>query len=253
MMSKIKYNFFLILLLVKNNKLKMNILFVCILTIFAANLIYDSSSSLWNSLLGVMSWGWYCALFLLLIMFNSFNIFTELEKKYNILIRYENIGEFYKKSFKIILFVDIIIFLITVLFSLLVSYFSVSRMSFDNYLFYNIKDILYLAFYLFRFFTISYILSVIAILIYKLLGKTYSVLFITLSSMLLTGGVTNTSLITSVFDLRLYHGYYFSIIKYSGFIFEICMSLLYISILLVICNILYILIIKYKKGVFNEI
>jgi hypothetical protein len=234
----------------RNNKLKINFFFICILTIFAASVINNTSISIWSGLIQTMSWGWYCALFLLLIMFNSFNIFSELEKNYSILIRYENIGEFYRKSFKTILYIDIIIFIITVLFNLLAIYFNVSgNMGFDDFLFYNIKDITYLVFYSFRFFIICYIISIISILIYKLLGKTYSVLFIALSSMLLTGGVSNTSPITSVFDLRLYHGFYFSIIKYSGFIFEICMSLLYISILLVVCNILYSLIIKYKKGV----
>ena len=110
----------------------------------------------------------------------------------------------------------------------------------DSYGIYNIDNLVYLIFHIIRSYFILNMLVVILVSLYKLVKEEIVVILsgiLPISIVALTPFISEKK-ITSVFKLPLYYGEYFIKNNYETFIFEICMSLLFISVLALISKIL---------------
>lgn len=228
-----KNDFKLVVSLLQNIRFKVTILILIILLAMA----FSSISSQYDIIKGIyhiMTWDYFIMILLFLFIFNTYNIYTELIRNYSFLIRVGNYKEFYKKMIKFTLISNLILYLIVIF---LVVFSSIIKTSVDykiyNFNDYNISNLVYIIFYLIRSYLILNILVIIMIGLYRLLKDVLLIIidgFILISIPALSN-IIGSSKITSVFNLPLYYGKYFIYNNYSTFIFEVAMSILYISIM----------------------
>ena len=178
---------------------------------------------------------------LFLFLFNAYNIITETSKNYSFLIRIKNYKEFISKIIKFIFISNLIIYLIVLFLLLIISVLRTGmNLQIDSYGIYNINNLVYLIFHIIRSYFILNMLVVILVSLYKLVKEEMVVILsgiLPISIVALTPFISEKK-ITSVFKLPLYYGEYFIKNNYETFIFEICMSLLFISVLALISKIL---------------
>lgn len=178
---------------------------------------------------------------LFLFLFNAYNIITETSKNYSFLIRIKNYKEFISKIIKFIFISNLIIYLIVLFLLLIISVLRTGmNLQIDSYGIYNIDNLVYLIFHIIRSYFILNMLVVILVSLYKLVKEEIAVILsgiLPISIVALTPFISEKK-ITSVFKLPLYYGEYFIKNNYETFIFEICMSLLFISVLALISKIL---------------
>ena len=178
---------------------------------------------------------------LFLFLFNAYNIITETSKNYSFLIRIKNYKEFISKIIKFIFISNLIIYLIVLFLLLIISVLRTGmNLQIDSYGIYNINNLVYLIFHIIRSYFILNMLVVILVSLYKLVKEEIVVILsgiLPISIVALTPFISEKK-ITSVFKLPLYYGEYFIKNNYETFIFEICMSLLFISVLALISKIL---------------
>ena len=235
-----KNDFKLIISLLQNTRFKVTIIILVLLSFMAFGSITNKMTIV-NGIYNILTWNFFIMVLLFLFLFNAYNIITETSKNYSFLIRIKKYKEFISKIIKFIFISNLIIYLIVLFLLLIISVLRTGmNLQIDSYGIYNIDNLVYLIFHIIRSYFILNMLVVILVSLYKLVKEEIVVILsgiLPISIVALTPFISEKK-ITSVFKLPLYYGEYFIKNNYETFIFEICMSLLFISILALISKIL---------------
>lgn len=235
-----KNDFKLIISLLQNTRFKVTTMIIILLFFMSLGNIINNMTMI-NGIYSTLSWNFFIMVLLFLFIFNTYNIYIELVKNYSFLIRIKNYKEFFCKIIKFIFISNLIIYLI-VLFLVLVASILKTGMNtkieiLNNY---NITNLTYLIFHIIRSYFILNMIVIILVSLYKTIKEEIVVIIsgiIPLSIVALTP-LMKERVIDSVFKLPLYYGNYFIGNSYTTFTFEVCMSILFISILFLITKIL---------------
>lgn len=235
-----KNDFKLIISLLQNTRFKVTIVILALLSFMAFGSITNKMTIV-DGIYNILTWNFFIMVLLFLFLFNAYNIITETSKNYSFLIRIKNYKEFISKIIKFIFISNLIIYLIVLFLLLIISVLRTGmNLQIDSYGIYNIDNLVYLIFHIIRSYFILNMLVVILVSLYKLVKEEMVVILsgiLPISIVALTPFISEKK-ITSVFKLPLYYGEYFIKNNYETFIFEICMSLLFISVLALISKIL---------------
>lgn len=235
-----KNDFKLIISLLQNTRFKVTIIILALLSFMAFGSITNKMTVV-DGIYDILTWNFFIMVLLFLFLFNAYNIITETSKNYSFLIRIKNYKEFISKIIKFIFISNLIIYLIVLFLLLIISVLRTGmNLQIDSYGIYNIDNLVYLIFHIIRSYFILNMLVVILVSLYKLVKEEIAVILsgiLPISIVALTPFISEKK-ITSVFKLPLYYGEYFIKNNYETFIFEICMSLLFISVLALISKIL---------------
>lgn len=235
-----KNDFKLIISLLQNTRFKVTIIILALLSFMAFGSITNKKTIV-DGIYDILTWNFFVMVLLFLFLFNAYNIITETSKNYSFLIRIKNYKEFISKIIKFIFISNLIIYLIVLFLLLIISVLRTGmNLQIDSYGIYNIDNLVYLIFHIIRSYFILNMLVVILVSLYKLVKEEIAVILsgiLPISIVALTPFISEKK-ITSVFKLPLYYGEYFIKNNYETFIFEICMSLLFISVLALISKIL---------------
>ena len=235
-----KNDFKLIISLLQNTRFKVTIIILALLSFMAFGSITNKITIV-DGIYNILTWNFFIMVLLFLFLFNAYNIITETSKNYSFLIRIKNYKEFISKIIKFIFISNLIIYLIVLFLLLIISVLRTGmNLQIDSYGIYNINNLVYLIFHIIRSYFILNMLVVILVSLYKLVKEEMVVILsgiLPISIVALTPFISEKK-ITSVFKLPLYYGEYFIKNNYETFIFEICMSLLFISVLALISKIL---------------
>ncbi len=235
-----KNDFKLIISLLQNTRFKVTIIILALLSFMAFGSITNKMTIV-DGIYNILTWNFFVMVLLFLFLFNAYNIITETSKNYSFLIRIKNYKEFISKIVKFIFISNLIIYLIVLFLLLIISVLRTGmNLQIDSYGIYNIDNLVYLIFHIIRSYFILNMLVVILVSLYKLVKEEIAVILsgiLPISIVALTPFISEKK-ITSVFKLPLYYGEYFIKNNYETFIFEICMSLLFISVLALISKIL---------------
>ena len=235
-----KNDFKLIISLLQNTRFKVTIVILALLSFMAFGSITNKMTIV-DGIYNILTWNFFIMVLLFLFLFNAYNIITETSKNYSFLIRIKNYKEFISKIIKFIFISNLIIYLIVLFLLLIISVLRTGMsLQIDSYGIYNIDNLVYLIFHIIRSYFILNMLVVILVSLYKLVKEEIVVILsgiLPISIVALTPFISEKK-ITSVFKLPLYYGEYFIKNNYETFIFEICMSLLFISVLALISKIL---------------
>ena len=235
-----KNDFKLIISLLQNTRFKVTIIILALLSFMAFGSITNKMTMV-DGIYNILTWNFFIMVLLFLFLFNAYNIITETSKNYSFLIRIKNYKEFISKIIKFIFISNLIIYLIVLFLLLIISVLRTGmNLQIDAYGIYNINNLVYLIFHIIRSYFILNMLVVILVSLYKLVKEEIVVILsgiLPISIVALTPFISEKK-ITSVFKLPLYYGEYFIKNNYETFIFEICMSLLFISVLALISKIL---------------
>lgn len=226
----------LIISLLQNIRFKITIMIMCLLTFMSLGTITNKMTMV-EGIYNVMTWEYFIMILLFLFLFNTYNIYTEITKNYFFLIRVKNNKEFFNKISKFIFISNLIIYLIIIILVIISAVLKTGmNLEIDNYKIYNISNLLYLIFHIIRSYFILNMINIILISIYKLIKEELTLLIagILPLSIVITSPFIIPKRINTVFKLPLYYGEYFIQNNYGSFTFEICMSILFISILLLI-------------------
>ncbi len=230
----------LIISLLQNTRFKVTIIILALLSFMAFGSITNKMTMV-DGIYNILTWNFFIMVLLFLFLFNAYNIITETSKNYSFLIRIKNYKEFISKIIKFIFISNLIIYLIILFLLLIISVLRTGmNLQIDSYGIYNINNLVYLIFHIIRSYIILNMLVVILVSLYKLVKEEIVVILsgiLPISIVALTPFISEQK-ITSVFKLPLYYGEYFIKNNYETFIFEICMSLLFISVLALISKIL---------------
>lgn len=235
-----KNDFKLIISLLQNTRFKVTIIILALLSFMAFGSITNKMTIV-DGIYNILTWNFFIMVLLFLFLFNAYNIITETSKNYSFLIRIKNYKEFISKIIKFIFISNLIIYLIVLFLLLIISVLRTGmNLQIDSYGIYNIDNLVYLIFHIIRSYFILNMLVVILVSLYKLVKEEIVVILsgiLPISIVALIPFISEKK-ITSVFKLPLYYGEYFIKNNYETFIFEICMSLLFISVLALISKIL---------------
>lgn len=235
-----KNDFKLIISLLQNTRFKVTIIILALLSFMTFGSITNKMTIV-DGIYNILTWNFFIMVLLFLFLFNAYNIITETSKNYSFLIRIKNYKEFISKIIKFIFISNLIIYLIVLFLLLIISVLRTGmNLQIDSYGIYNIDNLVYLIFHIIRSYFILNMLVVILVSLYKLVKEEIVVILsgiLPISIVALTPFISEKK-ITSVFKLPLYYGEYFIKNNYETFIFEICMSLLFISVLALISKIL---------------
>ena len=235
-----KNDFKLIISLLQNTRFKVTIIILALLSFMAFGSITNKMTIV-DGIYNILTWNFFIMVLLFLFLFNAYNIITETSKNYSFLIRIKNYKEFISKIIKFIFISNLIIYLILLFLLLIIAVLRTGmNLQIDSYGIYNIDNLVYLIFHIIRSYFILNMLVVILVSLYKLVKEEIVVILsgiLPISIVALTPFISEKK-ITSVFKLPLYYGEYFIKNNYETFIFEICMSLLFISVLALISKIL---------------
>ena len=228
-----KNDFKLIISLLQNTRFKVTTMIIILLFFMSLGNIINNMTMI-NGIYSTLSWNFFIMVLLFLFIFNTYNIYIELVKNYSFLIRIKNYKEFFCKIIKFIFISNLIIYLI-VLFLVLVASILKTGMNtkieiLNNY---NITNLTYLIFHIIRSYFILNIIVVFSISVYKLVREEIGILVVGIIplSICMLFPILKVKDITSVFMLPLYYGEYFISNNYGTFPFEICMSILFISLI----------------------
>lgn len=231
-----KNDFKLIISLLQNTRFKITIIVLVLLGFMSFGYVSHKMTFI-SGIYNVMTWDYFIMIVLLLFLFNTYNIYTELTKNYSFLIRMKDYKEFFNKIIKFIFISNLIIYflvLVIIVFSSIIN--TGMNMKIDNYLFYDISNSIYLVFHLIRSYFILNVLVIFCVSIYKLIKEEIGMIITILIpiSLPMLYPLLIEKEISSIFKMPLFYGEYFISNNYNTFGFEILISILFIIILFII-------------------
>ena len=200
---KVKYIKENIKYLLNDYRFKLIILFVICCNFFGAAYLARNSDYI-SAIMDIFTQEYYDIAFFALILVNTINTYDMFEKNSCYIIRFNN-----KKEY--------LIQLIT----------------------YNIPNLLYIVFYMFRFYIIVSIISLINACLIKLVNSKCAIFINVLLWIVFIFYPYNSHVINSISDIPLVFCSYFRVQFYSGFALESACSILYIFMLLIIGLVLF--------------
>lgn len=166
----------------------------------------------------------------------------------NFVMRYSSYRDMFKAFIKDIIFITIFIYMVALILAVAGSVlFSFGDFSLINYSNYDISIILYLLFFVIRSIALSCIIAVILFIVINVFRKDISiVVFVILNSAFLIVP-SSQEIINHFYDCCFLYHYYFLDIRYASFFLEFLCSVLFVLIMLIICNVFYKVLCKKKR------
>lgn len=246
-----KNDFKLIISLLQNTRFKITVIIIALIFFMALGTITNNMTMV-DGIESTLTWNFFIMVLLFLFIFNAYNIFTSLTKNYNFIVRMKDYKEFYFKTIKYISVSNLILYIIVMLLILIASILKTGMNTGTSMLdTYNVSNAIYMIFHIIRSFLILNTHVILLVSLYKFLKEEVIAMIsglIPLSIVALSPFMSDKE-ITHVFELPLYYGEYFINNNYGTILFEICMSILYISILMLICRVLIELTTKSSKRI----
>lgn len=208
---------------------------------FIGSIYFAYNSYYLEGFLQIFNNPYYVTTFMALILFNTLNTYNMFEKNTFYIIRFNSKKEYLIQLIKNILTSNTIIFIINILVAFIFLNFFGGKLVIQNYMNYNIPNILYTIFYMIRFLILSSIISIINTCLLKLIDSKFIVLINSCFWITFIFYPDSSMLINSIFDLPLMLCDYFRIKMYSNFFMESACSILYTLILIVVMIIIFII------------
>lgn len=250
MKSKLRNEFKILSYVTSKEKYKAIFLVTLILALYGGFVLAPAETNFFDALLLTFRHYIFNMFMFTIIILNSINICNVLKKDFTFyLIRLRNKDEYIKSIIRInilmYLFHMLILFLL-VLASILLTGRNISIVSYDNY---NISNLVYTCFYLFRYLLMGLLISIIMTLIYLNINEKVTITIQTffLAFFFLYDSVLKVS-ISKYQTVSLFVWSYFTKIDYPSFKIEVIFSCLMIVSLLFIIIVLSSLFSK-RKGI----
>ena len=247
MINKLKNNLILAKKMFCSEKFKALIMlsfFACFLASFNVSdevtyemsILYYSATSLYqNMMIAVLFISTIYAVFL-------------FDRSFNTILRYKDKTEYFEN---LIIFVLIINSVIYVLYSfigvLIMTVKYVGNINFGMVIYYNIPYVVYNLYIYLKYFIIIEILVSIALCIYKLFGKVFAALLLSIFIILKEGYVYSTEIISSFGNGHLFYGYFLNPFQYSNVLIDLASLVMEVMIIFSIYKLLKYLVCKYGK------
>lgn len=208
------------------------ILFLFLISCFVCNVCVHYKASFYTGLMYINCYGWYNLFLLVGFFLSSLIIYNKLYNNNFFRIRYKNENIFFNFIFKYIFCLNSLIYFIISILNIISVYFRVNG-NFDMSLYADygiIQLLMYIGFLFIRRYIIFMIVVYLGLLIYSYYNKLISYIYLAVCLVLLITSPESTNIVNSILDFKILFSSYLSLIKYSSFLFEVLMSMLYISI-----------------------
>lgn len=227
---------------------KISILFNLLIAIYGCLILGANQDNYFYTILITHSNPYFNVLFVSLIMINSINTLNILSK-YNLIVRLDNKKNYIKTLIKTIIHMNIIS-----IFSYLLMYFSllnitqISYIKIENFSMYNINIIIYMIFYLIRYFVFILLSTTIFSLLLIKFKKTrvYPLIII-----FIVGFLFAQRNIITISEFSPFIWKYLTLANFGTFTTDVNYSILYCLIMEIIIYLIYKLIVYSKKIKFN--
>lgn len=230
---------------------KMKIFYLLVVSLFLlvfgyCGLLVISHSSYYSNFfdlnLSLLSDSRYFLLLLFIFLISTIAIFNTINNNNFIKIRHNNKKEFLKSVLITVLFQNAILFLLELFFLFIyTSFFSNAQFSIDFLSDRNTYNIIYFIFFILRFLAWIEIISTIEILLFYRISPKIAIIIsisIIFSFLFIGVNVSNEYIIRNIGDISFNIFYFLYPLKYSSFLFEISISLLYICVFCLILRFL---------------
>lgn len=233
-------------ILINNSKMFINtsnwkiiVLFLIIWDLFS--LLYISYNQDYiNGLLYCLASSLCSIVFFLLIFFNTINTYVLYDKNLFHIIRLKNKKEYLYNLIINVLFNNSIIFFLNILILIVGLNFLGRKFIIYSWMNYYVPNIIYLFFYIVRYFFLIQIVSILNVFLVKLIGKKSTFLINAINCSTFYFSLYNPKLMIDSFNkFQLLMSEYIRFHMYTNFSLEILFSTIYISILLLICYVLF--------------
>ncbi len=236
---------------IKSKTFIISIIVVMMFSTFSIGISSSSNKDVLECYFGNITNSWYIFTLLIIGLINTTKIFNEVRVNYNYLERFNNKYEAYSNFIFITTLINTIIFLIALLFPLIILIFY-RNLPFNNtlYEYYNIKYYVYIIFHIIKILFILNNLINIFLITSLLIGSKKSLLLFIIILLDITITPYNYTYVNTILKFTLRPKYYFLPLPYSSFTLEISMTILYISLLICIYNLLFSIFKKIKKDIY---
>lgn len=166
-------------------------------------------------------------------MFTYINnrILKNLNNSCEILPRFESKTKYFQHTINKMLKTNLFIYTTFLLFTLFILVFKSDSLG-KSYYVYNIPSYVYIIFFIIRYFSIIFILSIISVFIYRTFKNN---IFLTIPLIIISlpnfFPVIMNDKVNSILEMKLLYFHYIEYIKYSSFPLEVSLSFLYILLL----------------------
>ena len=190
------------------------------------------------------------AFLILIILLSTFNVYNIVESNAFYIIRFKNKEDYLRGFIKNTLFINTIIYILYILITFIFTNLLTDTSINNTLKIYDINNIVYYAFVLFRNYLVFVILSMFNLIILKLENKKMAVLVLNILIIVMTIMMPmSLQRISDVINMPIFIGNYLVMTMYSNLVFEISITFLYMMIQIMIVFILFKLTIKYMKQV----
>lgn len=254
-MNKLKYYINHLIYIMNSEKFKITFIAIILLNLYGS-FVMDELDGFFYGIYSLNINTWFNMLLILFCTINSTTLHDYMEQNKFYIIRCNNKTIYNNIVIKNIIFINTFIILINLIIGLiliLIKYSYYNNLEIGNYYYYNISNIIYFIFFIFRKIVFINLLVVIFIYIRKLFGKIImNIALFTLIARIISHFYQSDTLIASFKNIHLFIGYYFGLFPYSSFSLEIACSLFIGILLTIFAFILYRFIIKFDKQVLSQ-
>ncbi len=198
------------------------------------------SNNFWYRLFSILNSPFLNFMYFSAIGLNSIYISSELSKSYNVVNRYSNYKNLITSFVKDVIITTIILSIATIVLSISGAIlFSFGNITMIQHPYYNFPIVIYIIFYIIRFFLFTCILTSIVYLLSLLFNKISSIIIILVFSSFFMILPEFLSDVNHFYNMPLLFYYYFLQIHYSTIFLEIICSILQFFMLLLVYKIIY--------------
>lgn len=209
----------------------------------------DFIDNYYEIILNVLSSSSYTIIIFLIILINTFYLYNELTKKDNIIIRFNNSKECNNIIVLTITISNIFILLLNTIFLLIATNILHGYGYNIEYLkYHNTYNIIYLLFFIIRYYSWIILLSLLNIKLFKLLSDKLTIILNIIFYIFIyfVAFYPSDFIISSINQIGLDVKVFLFLVKYSSFIFEIIISLLYVSFIILLLKVITIITNNFK-------
>ncbi len=236
MKNKLRNDLWVLGSIVGTDKFKLIFVLSVCLAVYAGFGIGTGFTDALDAILSTFPYPFFLVFIFALAFLNVINAVSVFKNYDFYAIRLEDKKKYVKKIMKIVLMSTVLFIIIFVLLYVICLNFQLlNNFSIKQYGYYGISNLLYVLFYLIRFFIILILLSLIIGLIHHRFSYKGSVSII----LIILAGFYLFDMSSDVVSFQPLLWKYFMLLDYGSFAIEICYSVLYILILEITCYILY--------------
>lgn len=220
---------------INSNQFRLILLLLICFNLYGTSYL-SANLSYFDGFINIITNGYYVVCLFAIILLNTINMFDKFEKNQFFIIRFKDRKMYLKQLITNILFSNSVLFLMNLVLIIIgLNIFASSSFTISTVLNYSIPNILYIFFYLIRFFTIIQLIAIVNTCLLKLINNKVVISFnLLIYLMILFAPYEPKIVISSVSKMFLVISDYMRLHYYSDFLLEILCSSIYISILLLI-------------------